>query len=167
MSLLPTQKSSQRNAGEKAVAVLEKMTALSDAGILKGVKADRVSYNTVIHAYAKSADPMSCSVAESVFRKLECSYKETNDETLKPNIVTYSTLLNALANCGKPHSAKRAEESFAANAKRLQGRSKQRETQYALFQRSHLCLGEESRRGCITTSRNGFENYARHVFSRK
>ena len=47
-------KSSLRDAGEKAAAVLERMNSLSDAGILKDVKADRVSYNTLMNAYAKS-----------------------------------------------------------------------------------------------------------------
>ena len=103
-------KSSLRDAGEKAAAVLERMNSLSDAGILKDVKADRVSYNTLMNAYAKSSDIMPGSLAEAVFDELEVLYEVTQDETLKPDIVSYSTLLNALARGGDPYSANRAEE---------------------------------------------------------
>lgn len=103
-------KSSLRDAGEKAAAVLERMNLLSEAGILKDVKADRVSYNTLMNAYAKSSDIMPGSLAEAVFDELEVLYDVTQDETLKPDIVSYSTLLKALARGGDPYSANRAEE---------------------------------------------------------
>ena len=61
------------------------------------MRPNRLSYNTVINAWAKSQQPDSALRAESLLLRMIKSFKSTTFSIITPDKVTFSSVLNALA----------------------------------------------------------------------
>ena len=102
--------SSENDSASRAEAVLEKLNALqTSAGLLTEVVPDNISYNTIIKAYANSANGKR---AEAVLETMVNLYESTGDDKIRPDLISYSSVLNAYAKAASrdPGAAKKSEE---------------------------------------------------------
>lgn len=72
------------------------MHTLYNSG-MKHVKPNKISYNSVINAFAKSKDYKSGRRAENLLWKLFEFYREegANDDLIKPDARTFNSVINA------------------------------------------------------------------------
>ncbi len=61
------------------------------------VRPTKLSYNTVINAYAKSMEPDAAIQAQDILMRMIKSFKTDVFSTIKPDVVTFSSVLNTLA----------------------------------------------------------------------
>lgn len=92
--------------GGSRISSAQKATNLLNKMIDKGI-ANTISYNTCIHAYAKSNKAIKGSengkAAENLLLSIESS------KTLRPDVITYTSTMDAILRSGEPNSAQRAE----------------------------------------------------------
>ena len=84
------------NAEERCDILLDRMSYYQDALEVEDMKPDRVIYNAVLDALAKSHQPDVVDKAEDILTMMESSL----DEDLRPDIVTYATFIDCLTKCG-------------------------------------------------------------------
>ena len=60
------------------------------------MKPNKISYSTVINAYALSKDPLKAHKAFSILQRMHQLHK-AGDDQVRPNTVTYNTVLNSCA----------------------------------------------------------------------
>jgi len=95
------------DAARHAEAVLAKLAGWQSDGILWGVSADTVSYNTCINCWKESWIPGAAQRATAILRLME-------DEAtaVPPDVVSYATTIGAWAECAArdPNAARNARE---------------------------------------------------------
>ena len=84
-------------AGERAQAILDKMSA----------KPNRKSYNAVLLAHAKSANP---SKAQEILDKMQELWEEKGNNDMKPDVRTFTTVMNAWGRSSLPDAASKAHD---------------------------------------------------------
>jgi len=85
----------QSDSALRAKAILEKLNVLQTVkGLLLDVTPNNVSYNSIIKAHANLGEG---DQAEAVLTLMEDFYKTSNNEEIKPDLVSFSTVLNAYA----------------------------------------------------------------------
>jgi len=98
--------------GQKAEAVLNRMDEFYQTEENRECKPNTRSYNSVMNAYAKSTDMNASVKAETILRKMESLYQESDktDRDIKPDFVSYSTAINAW---GRSFEYSKAVKAFA------------------------------------------------------
>jgi len=98
-------KSDISNADERCDVLLDRMRLYRDVHGLEDLEPDRVVYNAVLNALAKSRQPDVVETVEDILTMMESS----PDEHLRPDIVTYATVIDCYTKCGEM-SVQRADE---------------------------------------------------------
>ncbi len=98
-------KSEVSNADERCDALLDRMSFYRDTLDLEDLEPDRVVYNALINALAKSQQPHVVETVEDILAMMESS----PDENMRPDIVTYATVIDCFTKCGEM-SLQRADE---------------------------------------------------------
>ncbi|KAL3922655.1 MAG: hypothetical protein SGILL_002089 [Bacillariaceae sp.] len=93
-------KSKRRDAGKKALELLETMKSNAGKPGWKNCFVDVYTYTTVIDAIAKEESYEGSKKAIALLEELETAYEETNDQKLAPNIFLYTAAVNAI---GRSH----------------------------------------------------------------
>jgi len=93
------------DAEERCDVLLERMSHYKDMLQLEHLEPDRVVYNTVLNALAKSQQPDVMTKVEDILALMESS----SDNRLRPDIVTYATVIDCYTKCGEM-SLERADE---------------------------------------------------------
>lgn len=107
------------DAAERAESVLDRMKHLSDGKEEQSTSSDSgpsrvnarrsnweraspdiVSYNSVMEAWAHSADPDALRKARNALEMLQVKYEKTGDSRIKPNIRTVNQVINCYAKRG-------------------------------------------------------------------
>ena len=95
------------DAEERCDVLLDRMSYYTDALQLKELEPDRVVYNAVLNALAKSKQPEVITKVEDILTMMESS----PNNMLRPDIVTYATVIDCFTKCGdKNMSSQRADE---------------------------------------------------------
>lgn len=83
--------------GQQAEALLNRMDEFYQTRKNRDCMPNTRSYNTVMNAYAKSLEQNAASKAETILRKMERLYKESDesDIRIKPDFISYATVINA------------------------------------------------------------------------
>ena len=61
------------------------------------VRPNRLSFNAVMNAWAKSKNPKSAVYAENLLIRMIKAYQSDPFSTVKPDVISFSSVLNALA----------------------------------------------------------------------
>lgn len=95
-------KSGEMDAGQKAEAFMHEMD----------LDPNLFCYNMVINAYTcQGRREGAVDNAERILHEIENIYEKTQDESMKPDVITYTSLVTAWANSNrKGHGANRAED---------------------------------------------------------
>ena len=95
------------DVARRAEAVLAKLATWQAQGILWGVSADTVSYNTCMNIWKNSKVPGSAQRAQEIL-----SLMEDESTLIQPDVISYSTSIGAWAECSSrdPSAGRRAEE---------------------------------------------------------
>jgi len=93
------------DAEERCDILLDRMCHYRDVLELEDLEPDRVVYNAVLNALAKSQQPDAIAKVEDVLAMMESS----RDENLRPDIITYATVIDCFTKCGEM-SLQRADE---------------------------------------------------------
>jgi hypothetical protein len=125
-------RSSHKDAAQRAEAILDWMTELSNSDdnlYLKNVAPNAYAYNAAISAWIRSRSQKNIShkEAERLLNRLWEAYETTGDAALKPNARSFNMVINAIARSREPGCADRAaallnrmEESYLAGDEELQ-----------------------------------------------
>ena len=93
--------SGHADAPLKAEALLRKLETNPQYPKQRGgmlvVRPNRLSFNAVINAWAKSRHPKAAVYAENLLIRMIKSYQSDPFSTVKPDVITFSSVLNALA----------------------------------------------------------------------
>ncbi len=83
--------------GEMAEALLNRMDEFFLRRENRDCKPNTRSFNSVMNAYAKSSEIHACSKAETILRKMQSLYTESEETDLdiKPDFVSFATVINA------------------------------------------------------------------------
>jgi len=84
------------NAEERCDVMLDRMSHYKEMLELEDMVPDRVVYNAVLDALAKSQQPDAIAKAEDTLTMMESS----PDEHLRPDIITYATAIDCFTKCG-------------------------------------------------------------------
>ena len=98
-------KSEVSNAEQRCDILLDRMSHYRDMLDLEDLEPDRVVYNAVLNALAKSQQPSVVETVEDILAMMESS----QDENLRPDIVTYATVIDCFTKCGE-RNLERADE---------------------------------------------------------
>ncbi|VEU36011.1 unnamed protein product [Pseudo-nitzschia multistriata] len=93
------------DAEERCNILLDRMSHYRDMLHLDELEPDRIVYNVVLNALAKSQQPDVIGTVEDILVMMENS----QDELLRPDIVTYATVVDCYTKCGDM-SLERADE---------------------------------------------------------
>jgi pentatricopeptide repeat protein len=94
-----------KNEPDHAMTILKTMVEAQDKDHSTAVAPNTVSYNNVVHAYAKSGRPQG---AQDVVRLMIGRYKQGLSD-VKPDIVTFNSLLFAYSSSGRDDAGRSAE----------------------------------------------------------
>jgi len=110
----------QRGAknAERAERVMSRMTELYDAGE-KNVRPNRITYNTLIKAWAHSGKRGAAKNAARIFRLMEQEAFETDNTDVEPDGISFSLLLLALARDREKHGTAIIAEEMLDRMQRL------------------------------------------------
>ena len=70
---------------------------------------DRIQFNSLLHAWAKSGEKGAALRAEALLEKMYTIARETKNNNLLPDVVSFSSILDAWAKSNDPMAASRAE----------------------------------------------------------
>ena len=85
------------DAEERCDVLLERMNHYNDVLQLENLLPDRVVYNAVLNALAKSQQPDAVEKVEDILAMMESS----PNELLRPDIITYATVIDCFTKCGE------------------------------------------------------------------
>ena len=100
-------------AADRAEKMLEKLYHIqSTNGLLLDIQPDKISYNTIIQAYANTGNWVR---ADAILTTMDTLYQNTGDEKVRPDLISYSCVLHSYARASKTDAgaAKRAEDLLA------------------------------------------------------
>lgn len=98
-----------RSAAERAQQLLDRMEQLYRNGD-DDVKPNKVVYNSVIHAWARSGEAGSAQRAEDLLARMQQqAIVGEGDDDVKPDVVTFNSVIDAWARAEEYGSAKKAE----------------------------------------------------------
>jgi hypothetical protein len=93
--------SGHADAALKAEALLRKLETNPQYPKQRGgmlvVRPNRLSFNAVMNAWAKSKNPKSAVYAENLLIRMIKAYQSDPFSTVKPDVISFSSVLNALA----------------------------------------------------------------------
>jgi pentatricopeptide repeat protein len=84
------------NAEERCDALLTRMGHLKEVFQIGGLDPDRALFNSFLNALAKSCQHSAMEKAEEILTMMQTS----QDDDLRPDIVTYSTVIDCYTKCG-------------------------------------------------------------------
>ena len=95
------------DVARRAEAVLARLAIWQSQGILWGVSANTISYNTCMNIWKNSKVPGSAQRAQEIL-----SLMEDESTLIQPDVISYSTSIGAWAECSSrdPSAGRRAEE---------------------------------------------------------
>jgi len=98
------------NCGDanKAVALLDRMTALTNEGRAH-VKPDAMTYNTVLHAWSQSSD-RNAPVKALGLLEIMLRLHEGGDRSANPDVMSFTTVINAFSKSKFPRKARQARD---------------------------------------------------------
>lgn len=98
-----------RSAAERAQQLLDRMEQLYRNGD-DDVKPNKVVYNSVIHAWARSGEAGSAQRAENLLARMQQQAKVGDgDDDVMPDVVTFNSVIDAWARADEYGSAEKAE----------------------------------------------------------
>ena len=90
------------HASDRAIAILNRMNALADAGY-ETVRPNAKSWNSVLNALSRSRDPNAAQRAEDIL-------KDMFRQGIKPDVFSFAAILHAYQKNSGPGSAQRADD---------------------------------------------------------
>jgi len=106
-----------RSAAERAQQLLDRMEQLYRNGD-DAVKPNKVVYNSVIHAWARSGEAGSAQRAEDLLARMQQQAKVGDgDDDVKPDVVTFNSVIDAWARAEEYGSAEKAENLLSSMEK--------------------------------------------------
>jgi len=106
-----------RSAAERAQQLLDRMEQLYRNGD-DDVKPNKVVYNSVIHAWARSGEAGSAQRAEDLLARMQQQAKVGDgDDDVKPDVVTFNSVIDAWARAEEYGSAEKAENLLSSMEK--------------------------------------------------
>jgi pentatricopeptide repeat protein len=105
-------KSTEPGSAQKAETMLFETlsgwnaTRLENKSVARDICPDRVSFNIVLNAWARSREQGSCEKAEQLLQEMQ-QLHETKclSNNIQPNTISYSCVINSLAKSGRPERA--------------------------------------------------------------
>ena len=101
-------KSGQRDAGERAMALLNRMKDVHVSGSSSEIKPDATSFSTCIDAFGNSGDRNAGYRAEELLAEMDELHR-VGDSSMRPSLVCYSAAISAWARSRAKDAGHRAE----------------------------------------------------------
>lgn len=101
-------KSGERDAGERAIALLNRMKDMHVSGSSSDIKPDSTSFSTCIDALGNSGDRNAGYRAEELLAEMDELHR-VGDESMRPSLICYSAAISAWARSRAKDAGHRAE----------------------------------------------------------
>jgi hypothetical protein len=158
------------NAGRapEAEDVLNRMIMLSEdtSGRTSDVKPNRICFNTVIDAWAKTKGWKSAENALKILERMEELSETVGSKDMYPDTITYSSVISAFARSGKKDAGDRAEELLERSLRLYDKGNEELKPDSMTFCSVLDALSKQSQYDGEIPSRKPSADRARNVFER-